>query len=393
MKMQFKKPRIRNKHKASGKEYLTMMFITDATKSAKAVKIPKWVRFPALILAVMLVWKSLDIYSYVESLEAQVAYQQETVQDEISDRQAKEARIKELEEEIASSVTKRYEKLEELKTLAIELGIKIEDLEAYREQMEEFKSEIDTNLGTYNAPKSSDTEAQTDEEKDLLKEYTLQIDPNYEKKRVLSTSAPTTHDITMIKEEQLVKADEIVNNIVLDEETFEAEFDSEIKKITDFLRFASSKVDEDSGRFADTNESLEEMIPYLEAYPSVWPIKNTYITSPFGYRSNPFGGRSSEFHTGVDLKARYQKVSATAEGEVVVSEYLSGYGYTVVIDHGHGLMTKYAHNSELYVSVGEQVERGDVISKSGDSGRSTGPHLHYEVLLNGEPVNPAEYIY
>ncbi len=392
IKMQYKQPRIRNKHKASGKQYLTMMFITDATKSAKAIKIPKWVRFPALILAVMLVWKSLDIYSYVESLEAQLAHQQVAVQEEVIDRESKEARIAELENELASSVTMRYEKLEELKSLAIELGIKIEDLEAYREEMEEFKSEIDTNLGTYNAPKSSDSDESSDVTRDLLKEYTLQIDPNYENKRVLSTSAPTSEnsaDLTRIKEDQLKMVDVAMNDIEIDDD----EFDAELEKITAFLEFASSKVEQDSKNFAFTNESLEKMIPYLESYPSVWPIKNTYVTSAFGYRRNPFGGSGREFHTGVDLKARYQDVSATAEGEVVVSEYLSGYGYTIVIDHGYGLTTKYAHNSKLYVSVGDHVERGDVISESGNSGRSTGPHLHYEVLLNGEPVNPVDYIY
>jgi len=392
IKMQYKQPRIRNKHKASGKQYLTMMFITDATKSAKAIKIPKWVRFPALILAVMLVWKSLDIYSYVESLEAQLAHQQVAVQEEVIDRESKEARIAELENELASSVTMRYEKLEELKSLAIELGIKIEDLEAYREEMEEFKSEIDTNLGTYNAPKSSDSDESSDVTRDLLKEYTLQIDPNYENKRVLSTSAPTSEnsaDLTRIKEDQLKMVDVAMNDIEIDDD----EFDAELEKITAFLEFASSKVEQDSKNFAFTNESLEKMIPYLESYPSVWPIKNTYVTSAFGYRRNPFGGSGREFHTGVDLKAKYQEVSATAEGEVVVSEYLSGYGYTIVIDHGYGLTTKYAHNSKLYVSVGDHVERGDVISESGNSGRSTGPHLHYEVLLNGEPVNPVDYIY
>ena len=389
--MRYIKPRTGNKHKASGKQYLTMMFITDATKSARAIKVPKWMRFPALVLAAMLVWKSLDIYSYVESLEAQVAYQQVAVQEEVMDREEKEARIKELENELASSVTMRYERLEELKSLAIDLGIKIEDLEAYREEMEEFKSEIDTNLGTYNAPKEEVSDEEATENNDLLKAYTLQIDPNYEEKRVLSTAAPTSHDLTTIKEEQI--AEVMQEKIVIDEDAFDSEFDAELEKITAFLEYASSKVEQDSDKFAFTNESLEEMIPYLESYPSVWPIQNTYITSPFGYRRNPFGGSSGEFHTGIDLKARYQNVSATAEGEVVVSEYLSGYGYTVVIDHGHGLMTKYAHNSKLYVAVGDQVERGDVISLSGNSGRSTGPHLHYEVLLNGEPVDPTDYIY
>ncbi len=386
--MPFKKQSMRNKHKANGREYLTMMFITDATKSAKAVKIPKWVRFPALILVAMLIWKSLDIYSYVESLESQIVYQEELAKEENMDREAKEARIQELEEELATSVTQRSAKLEELKALAIEIGIKIEDLEVYREQMEEFKSEIDTNLGTYNAPKVK-TES---DDKGLLREYTLQVDPEYNKKRGLSTAAPT-EERSLPEQSALLRVEDVVSVMMPNEQELDEAFDQEVQKVKEFLWFASSKVEQDSNRYAETSASLENMIPYLEAYPSIWPVKNTYVTSPFGYRGNPFGGRRSEFHTGVDLKARYQDVVATADGTVVVSEYLSGFGYTVVVDHGHGIMTKYAHNSKLLVSVGDKVKRGDTITKSGNSGRSTGPHLHYEVLLNGEPVNPLDYIY
>ncbi len=137
---------------------------------------------------------------------------------------------------------------------------------------------------------------------------------------------------------------------------------------------------------------MDEILPYWDAYPGVLPLEDTYITSPYGYRRNPF--RSGvEFHKGVDLKAYYQDIWATGSGVVIYSGYNSGYGYLVIIDHGYGLVTKYAHNSKLFVEEGDVVERYDVVAKSGNSGRSSGPHLHYEILENGETQDPMTFIY
>ena len=113
------------------------------------------------------------------------------------------------------------------------------------------------------------------------------------------------------------------------------------------------------------------------------------VSSRFGWRQDPMSG-ASKFHQGIDVAVAYgADVKAAAAGTVVFSGVQSGYGHTIVIDHDNGRQTRYAHLSEELVKVGDAVEEGQVVAKSGNSGRSTGAHLHFEVLVNGQPVNPA----
>lgn len=137
---------------------------------------------------------------------------------------------------------------------------------------------------------------------------------------------------------------------------------------------------------------LENMRSYLKAYPSILPVQGK-ITSHVGYRRNPITGRGREFHSGLDLRVpRGTNVKATGAGRVSFSGYKGGSGYLVIIDHGYGIQTQYAHNSKLLVKKGDWVERGHIIAKSGNSGRSTGPHVHYELIINGQFKNPLDYI-
>jgi murein DD-endopeptidase MepM/ murein hydrolase activator NlpD len=112
------------------------------------------------------------------------------------------------------------------------------------------------------------------------------------------------------------------------------------------------------------------------------------ITSGFGWRKDPFNG-ASKFHSGVDIRASYGRdVTAVAPGRVVSAGVEGGYGQSVVVEHGPGLRTRYAHLSSIDVEPGQTVDLGSVVGKVGQSGRATGPHLHFEVLNNGKPVNP-----
>lgn len=125
--------------------------------------------------------------------------------------------------------------------------------------------------------------------------------------------------------------------------------------------------------------------------PSIMPV-NGYISSPFGYRRNPFGGWRSEFHNGIDIACSYgTPVKATAQGTVTYAGWDGYWGRKVEINHGFGTVTFYAHNSRLTVRVGETVEKGEIIAYSGNTGRSTGTHLHYTVFKDGVPVNPLNY--
>ena len=117
------------------------------------------------------------------------------------------------------------------------------------------------------------------------------------------------------------------------------------------------------------------------------------VTSPYGYRTHPVTGQKSKFHSGMDLAApQGTNVLAAESGVVRMAGWNGGYGYCVIIDHGSGVATLYGHNSKLLVSSGQSVSRGQVIAKVGSTGVSTGPHVHFEVLLNGSTTNPAPYI-
>ncbi|MGC1379461.1 MAG: peptidoglycan DD-metalloendopeptidase family protein [Candidatus Baltobacteraceae bacterium] len=119
-----------------------------------------------------------------------------------------------------------------------------------------------------------------------------------------------------------------------------------------------------------------------------WPVTGT-ITSPFGWRSNPFGG-SPEFHQGLDIAAPTgTTVTAAAGGTVIMAQWYGGYGNYILIDHGGGYSTGYGHLSAIFVANGQSVQRGQAIGAVGSTGQSTGPHLHFEVRINGKPVDPA----
>ncbi|MEX2427911.1 MAG: M23 family metallopeptidase [Bacteroidales bacterium] len=146
-----------------------------------------------------------------------------------------------------------------------------------------------------------------------------------------------------------------------------------------------------SGSFDDLKEAAVSNQQILACKPLIQPISpaNRYwLTSTFGYRTDPFT-RQRRIHRGVDMAGPYGlEIHATGDGVVKMAGYDPGYGKEVVIDHGFGYTSRYAHLQNIHVKRGERVRRGQVIGTLGSSGRSTGPHLHYEISLNNRAVNP-----
>jgi murein DD-endopeptidase MepM/ murein hydrolase activator NlpD len=129
----------------------------------------------------------------------------------------------------------------------------------------------------------------------------------------------------------------------------------------------------------------------LAQAPTLWPVEGR-ITGPFGARIDPFNGEGA-FHRGVDISTSYgYPVVAPADGQIAYADFMSGYGRMVVIEHAHDIATRYGHLASFAVSEGQSVKRGEVIGYVGMSGRSTGPHLHYEVWVHHTPVNPYKYL-
>lgn len=138
-------------------------------------------------------------------------------------------------------------------------------------------------------------------------------------------------------------------------------------------------------------QDLEERFEYLKGIPDLWPAEGR-LTSTFGNRKNPFG-RGVQFHQGIDIaNSSGTDIKAAAKGVVIFSGNKAGYGKVIIIDHGNNYSTLYGHNRKLLVKVGDKVEKGQIIAKMGSTGRSTGPHLHFEIHKNGNPINPLEVL-
>jgi len=180
--------------------------------------------------------------------------------------------------------------------------------------------------------------------------------------------------------------DEVKNFIA--ENNFE---DENVKKLHYSLDRLNFELKQEENNIKELYKYYKAKNIKLSSTPSIWPA-NGWITSPFGYRRDPFTGYR-RFHEGLDISNRKgTPVIAPADGIVVFVGRKGGYGNIITISHGYGITTRYGHLSKILVKLGQQVQRGDIIGKIGNTGRSTGPHLHYEVRINHKPVNPINFI-
>ena len=162
-------------------------------------------------------------------------------------------------------------------------------------------------------------------------------------------------------------------------------------KLSSDLKHLTTQAKIQTISFQELDHFFKNQKSFLLATPSIWPTRG-WVTSGFGHRKSPFTGLR-EKHEGWDIGARSgSAIRSTADGLVSVAGREYGYGKLIEIDHGYGVVTRYGHNSKNLVKVGNRVKRGQIIALVGNTGRSTGPHLHYEVLLNGVPTNPKNYI-
>ncbi|TCK89040.1 peptidase M23-like protein [Natranaerovirga hydrolytica] len=336
----------KNIHKK--KEYYTLMFMSSPTKAPRTISIPKWTKYPTFFVVFIVAFMVLGIGTHLTRLEVNLSQQKKLVNE-------------------LTIQADNYQK--EIETLQI----------ANKDQYNQLRHVMDaTHL--------------LQEELINLAEHKVDLNQK------LSTIERTTDDSLEEIEIELTRIDHnrdftYASNSNLGTSTTLKMFDNDLKALEDMLDGLYEQVDLEINTFINLDKQVEDLLPYWEAYPSILPVDGR-ISSNFGWRRNPFGGGSYEFHSGVDLAVTYNTpVKATGKGTVIHTGYDRFSGNLVIIDHGYGITTKYAHNNSIRVSEGDIVERGEVIADSGSTGRSTGPHVHYEVLLNNEPQNPLDYLY
>ena len=168
----------------------------------------------------------------------------------------------------------------------------------------------------------------------------------------------------------------------------QAESEQDLLKQLDQL---DKKVKAQESESRELKSYFEDQQALLASAPSIWPVRG-WVTSDFSVRLDPFTGERVT-HEGMDIATSLgTAVRAPADGTVVFAGIEGGYGHVLVLDHGYGLKTRYGHLSRIDVKIGDKVHRGDLIAAVGNTGRSTGPHLHYEVRVNGIPDNPRKFI-
>ncbi len=124
----------------------------------------------------------------------------------------------------------------------------------------------------------------------------------------------------------------------------------------------------------------------------LWPVNSMFITGGYGWRRNPYNWNEKEFHQGIDIKASFEQVRATKYGQVTYAGWLGGYGNAIVVSHPNGVKSLYAHLAKIYVRPGQYVKQGQYVGLSGNTGRSTGAHLHFEIIQNGQYRNPYTFL-
>jgi len=228
-----------------------------------------------------------------------------------------------------------------------------------------------------------------------IKEVGKQLEAD---RRIQTELAAKAEEAKDIKLEKAAKQQAIIDLMQNDKDVYNRQYDEMIASSNEVARLIQQKEEErrreaEQAARASNVETVGGGGYVMQSYGGgmIWPISGP-ITSEFGWRTHPIFG-SARFHSGLDIGGDYgMPIHAAASGVVIESGWIGGYGNTIMIDHGGGIVTLYGHNESLVAGVGQQVSQGEVVAYCGSTGNSTGPHCHFEVRVNGEPVSPWNYL-
>ena len=240
-----------------------------------------------------------------------------------------------------------------------------------------------------------------------IKEVGKQLEADRQIQEELATKAQAAMDVKL---EKVAKQQALIDLMQNDKDVYDRQYDEMMASSAEVERLIHAKEEEmrraaeaarrqaemearaaQSGNVVEIGDDGGGYVMQSFGGGMIWPISGP-ITSEFGWRTHPIFG-SARFHSGLDIGGDYgMPIHAAASGVVIESGWIGGYGNTIMIEHGSGIVTLYGHNESLAVGVGQQVNQGDVIAYCGSTGNSTGPHCHFEVRVNGEPVSPWDYL-
>ncbi len=231
-----------------------------------------------------------------------------------------------------------------------------------------------------------------------IKEVGKQLEAD---RRVQEELTAKAQEAMEVKQEKVAKQQAIIDLMENDKEVYDRQYDEMMASSSEVSRLIQAKEEEIRRKAEEARRQAQQAgnveFPdggyVMQSYGGgmIWPISGP-ITSEFGWRTHPIFG-SARFHSGLDIGGDYgMPIHAAASGVVIEAGWIGGYGNTIMIEHGSGIVTLYGHNESLAVGVGQQVNQGDVIAYCGSTGNSTGPHCHFEVRVGGEPVSPWDYL-
>ncbi len=388
--------RLARQTRPRGKAPLTVLIVPDPTQSPITLRVPTWL-LPLLLALVVSVFGAMAIFA----VNAQMRV------DQLQARLDQEGEVRDVsrsrEQEMRHAILSQRDESQNLKQEYANLS----------QQVQSYQSDVNTQVEGFQAEVQDEvTRIQTgmNEINRLMDEIrgivglqatptpapsgeAVPAEPSPESMRQTDSAGmadslggaegniPVRFNLTTI---------DLQHNSTLDQlREVEAELPAKLAELQQLKEEAAARVAQIDPARRSSPAEIEQQLRLLAVAPKGWPAYGD-VTSEFGYRS---WFRSSEFHTGLDIGIWYRTpVHVTEDGVVSYAGWEAGYGWTVEVRHSTGFSTLYGHLSRTLVNAGDQVAAGDTIALSGSSGRSTGPHLHYEIRLNGIPIDPAKYV-
>lgn len=356
-------------HSVKSDRYISFMITTHVGNSGKCFRIPKII-FPFFaILLIGVGFSASFVYMQLNNRidillqnNADILAQKEFAESRTSLAEVSISEKDAIIDELLDSIAEKEATLNSLEQQTENIINQLKELEAIRDSIYDKLSILPEDL--YNTD-----EAASKSENDTGTSYSPLYSPLF---------SPTEYTLSRYAAYMSSEASDV--------------FNKQSDKMSKQLGLLEEMLAENYAAMNILSEMADIYVPYINSIPSGWPVENSKITCNFGYRKDPLTNETA-YHGGLDLAAKKkQPIYATASGVVTYAGYSESYGNSIVIDHGNGYSTRYAHCYSLKLKKGSVVSKGDCIALAGNTGRSTAVHLHYEVMIDGKRVNPIDYL-